>query len=203
MILIGLTGGIASGKSSVARLLEKKGAVVIDADKVWHELLKQNGPAKQQVIERFGKEILGPHGEVERPKLGKIVFSDSQALKDLEAISHPAIFGEVMRRVEKARSSDGVVVIDAALLVDREGLSGSGFGIQALVVVSANPADQIERQIRDRGASEDDARSRIRAQAPPTTKLAKADYVIDNRGTLEELGASVDTLWRDLLERFS
>lgn len=198
-----MTGGIASGKSSVARLLEKKGAVVIDADKVWHDVLEQDGPAKRRVIERFGKKILGPDGEVERPKLGKIVFSDPAALKDLEAISHPAIVGEVTRRVEEARLTDKVVVIDAALLVDREGLSGSRFGIQALVVVSANPQDQIERQIRDRGASEDDARSRISAQAPPTTRLAKADYVIDNRGTLEDLEANVETLWKDLMERLS
>lgn len=202
MILIGLTGGIASGKSTVARLLEERGALIIDADKVWHELLEQDGPARLAVIERFGETILDENRRVERPKLARIVFADPRALRDLEEISHPAIFAEVMRRIDEARTTDRVVIVDAALLVESEGLSRSRLGLEALVVVAAGVEDQVERQIRERGLNEDDARTRIGVQAPASSKLANADYVIDNRGTLADLEANVDLLWRDLKDRF-
>ncbi len=202
MILIGLTGGIASGKTTVAGLLKQRGATIIDADRIGHEVMAPGGPAYSEVVERFGKEILAPDGTVDRKKLGAIVFSDPSALADHVAITHPHIVKEIFTRIDAERSRDGLVVVDAALLI--EGLAadrGKSMGLDALVVVSADVEEQIRRMIDHRDLEEDAARSRISSQAAPEKKLAAADYVIDNRGSLEDLERSVETLWQDLMNR--
>ena len=202
MILIGLTGGIASGKTTVAELLKQRGATIIDADRIGHEVMAPGGPAYDEVVERFGNEILGPDGTVDRKKLGSIVFSDPSALADHVAITHPHIVKEIFTRIDAERSRDGLVVVDAALLV--EGLAadrGKSMGLDALVVVSADVEEQIRRMIDHRDLQEEAARSRISSQAAPEKKLAAADYVIDNRGSMEDLERSVETLWQDLMNR--
>jgi len=197
--LIGLSGGIGSGKSTVARMLAAKGAVVIDADRVAHEILARGGAALPAVVERFGPGVLGPDGGVDRAALRAVVAADPQARRDLEAISHPLIYTEIVRQVGEA-ALGAVVVIDAALLV--ETLGRRRLGLQALVVVAADEARQIERAVRRSGMTAEEAAALMAAQAPAERKLAAADYVIDNRGGLEDLAAGVDTLWRELSARF-
>ena len=197
MTLIGLTGGIASGKSTVARLLEGKGATIIDADRIGHDVLAPGGPAYHAVIERFGDSVRSPDGTIDRSKLGDMVFADRAARADLEAISHPAIFVEIMRRIDEKRDSDAVVVLDAALLVESFNSTGT-LGLDALVVVASFPEEQLERMMGIRGMSEEDARARMAAQSSTEKKLAMADIVVNNRGTLEQLEASVETLWSEI-----
>lgn len=209
-IFVGLTGGIASGKSTVARLLEAHGATVVDADRVVHDLLVPGTAVHRAVVERFGPGFLSPEGTVNRRALAATVFGPSAeagARTDLEGIVHPAVWREVADRVDEAREAertDGrlrVVVVDAPLIVESLADRGRSIGLQALVVVSARVEDQIERSL-GLGRSADDVRARMAAQASPSQKLAAADYVVDNRGTLEDLERSVDVLWSDLVHRF-
>lgn len=202
MALIGLSGGIASGKSTVARLLTAKGATIVDADRIGHAVLVRGAPGYQPVLDRFGSGVLGEDGEIDRARLGAAVFADPQARRDLEAVSHPLIFAEMARVIQQAQREDpgGVVVVDAPLLVETGG--AGRLGLQALVVVAADPGQQLARAVA-RGTSRERAEAVIAAQAPIERKLAAADYVLDNRGTPEELAAGVDTLWADLTARFS
>lgn len=191
----------------MARLLENKGAAIIDADRIGHEVYRPGGPAYDRVVDRFGTQILRADGTVDRAALGKVAFSDPQARRDLDAITHPEITREMQHRIEELRDQDRVVVIDAALLVEgllRAGGRGRGRGLplDALVVVSSRVEDQIERMASDRGMADEDARARISAQAPQERKLAMADYVIDNRGTIQELERSIEVLWNDVMQRF-
>jgi dephospho-CoA kinase len=203
MILIGLTGGIASGKSTAAKMLAGRGAVIVDADQIAREIVEPGKPAHAAILERFGPEIAGPGGAVDRARLGEIVFADEAARKDLEAITHPAIFTEILRRIDQERSGDRLVVVDAALLVETLPDRGASIGIDALVVVSAAEADQLERIARDRpNLIREQARARMGAQALAAEKLAAADYILDNRGSLDDLKHGVELLWKDLHERF-
>lgn len=202
MILIGLTGGIASGKSTVARSLAARGAVVIDADAIGHAVIAPGGVAAQDVIAEFGPEILGTDGSIDRTKLAAIVFADSAERARLEAISHPAIYREISRLIEEQSASDSLVVLDAPLLVETLTDRGRSLGLDALVVVNSWPADQIERMMADRGMTTEDAEARIAAQTTAESRLALADYVIDNRGSFEELETAVGLLWDDLRARF-
>jgi dephospho-CoA kinase len=202
LILIGLTGGIASGKSTVAALLEAKGGAIIDADKIAREILAPGTPAHRKVVERFGQEVLLPSGDIDRAKLGHIVFSDPGARADLESITHPEIYAEISRRLDDHRESDRVVVLDAALLVETMGDRGRALGLDALVVVAASVEDQVSRMMEQRRMPQDDARARMAAQSRQERKMALADYVIDNRGTRETLEQNVDLFWTDLNERF-
>jgi dephospho-CoA kinase len=206
-LFVGITGGIASGKSTVARLLEARGAIVVDADRVTHELLVPGTAVHRAVVERFGEDILdGAGGTIDRRALAALVFASPEARRDLEAIVHPAVWREVADRVEAARKAeraDGrlrVVVLDAPLIVETLPDRGRAIGLQALIVVAARLEDQIERSL-GLGRSDEDVRARMAAQAPPEHKLAAADYVVDNRGSLEDLERSVDVLWKDLVER--
>lgn len=196
---IGLSGGIASGKSTVARLLEAKGAVVIDADRLGHDLLAPDGPGVPAVLERFGEGVLATGGGVDRARLGEVVFADPQARQDLEAITHPLIYAETMRRLGAPHDPGTVFVVDAPLLVETGGRSR--LGLQALVVVAAGAADQVARALQ-RGTAPGRVAAVMAAQAPLEAKMAVADYVIDNRGSFEELKVSVDTLWAELAARF-
>ena len=180
-------------------MLEARGAEVIDADRIGHQVLGPSGSAREAVLVRFGPDVLGPDGGIDRTKLGAIVFADAAARRDLEAISHPAIYAEIRRRLERADPDGPVVVIDAPLLVETG--RGRSVGMVALVVVAATPEQQLERAVA-RGTPKERALAVIGAQATLSHKMAAADYVIDNRGPLDHLGAGVETLWADLQARF-
>ena len=200
MILIGLSGGIGSGKSTAARLLEARGAVVLDADLLAHEILAPGGAAVRAVLERFGPGVAGPDGGIDRRRLRSVVFADPAARRELEAITHPLIYAAMASRLGGTFEQDTVVVVDAPLLVETGGRDR--VGMQALVVVAAEQSQQIERVVARGGMTAEEAAAVIAAQAPAERKLAAADYVLDNRGGLADLEAGVETLWAELLERF-
>ena len=197
MLLVGLTGGIGSGKSTVARLLEKLGAVVFDADLLAREAVEPGTPGHAAVIERFGADVLAPGGELDREALASIVFADPAARRDLEQIVHPEVRRLFAEGSEAYRDSDRVVVFSAPLLVE----TGMHTAFEVLVVVSATVATQIERLMRQRGMSEPSIRARIDAQAPLEDKAAAADFLVDNEGSLDELESQVERLWNDLSAR--
>ena len=197
MLLIGLTGGIGSGKSTVARLLEKRGAVVFDADLLAREAVEPGTPGHAAVIERFGADVLAPGGELDREALASIVFADPAARRDLEQIVHPEVRRLFAEGSEAYRDTDRVVVFSAPLLVE----TGMHTAFEVLVVVSATVATQIDRLMRQRGMSEPSIRARIDAQAPLEDKAAAADFLVDNEGSLDELESQVEQLWNDLSTR--
>lgn len=197
MLLVGLTGGIGSGKSTVARLLEKRGAVVFDADLLAREAVEPGTPGHAAVIERFGADVLAPGGELDREALASIVFADPAARRDLEQIVHPEVRRLFAEGSEAYRDTDRVVVFSAPLLVE----TGMHTAFEVLVVVSATVATQIERLMRQRGMSEPSIRVRIDAQAPLEDKAAAADFLVDNEGSLDELESQVEQLWNDLSTR--
>ncbi len=197
MLLVGLTGGIGSGKSTVARLLEKRGAVVFDADLLAREAVAPGTQGHAAVIERFGADVLAPGGELDREALASIVFADPSARRDLEQIVHPEVRRLFAEGSEAYRDTDRVVVFSAPLLVE----SGMHTAFEILVVVSATVPTQIERLMRQRGMSEASIRARIDAQAPLEDKSAVADVLVDNEGTLDQLESQVDRLWNDLSAR--
>ena len=182
MKLIGLTGGIGSGKSTVSGLLAERGAVVIDADAIVHELQAPGQPVLVAMVERFGPAILGPDGALDRQAVADIVFADAAALADLTAIVHPAVGAEITRRMEAEVTTDHVVVLDVPLLVEsgRDDMAG-------LIVVDVDPDIAVLRLMADRGMTEVDARSRMARQATRDERRARADQVIDNSGTLDDL----------------
>jgi len=197
VLLVGLTGGIGSGKSTVARLLEKRGAVVFDADLLAREAVEPGTPGHAAVIERFGADVLAPGGELDREALASIVFADPSARRDLEEIVHPEVRRLFAEGSEAHRDTDRVVVFSAPLLVE----TGMHTAFEVLVVVSATVATQIERLMHQRGMSEPSIRARIDAQAPLEDKAAAADFLVDNEGSLDELESQVDRLWNDLSAR--
>jgi len=197
VLLVGLTGGIGSGKSTVARLLEDRGAVVFDADLLAREAVEPGTPGHTAVIERFGADVLAPGGELDREALASIVFADPSARRDLEQIVHPEVRRLFAEGSEAYRDTDRVVVFSAPLLVE----TGMHTAFEILVVVSATVATQIERLMRQRGMSEASIRARIDAQAPLEDKAAVADFLVDNEGTLDELESQVERLWNDLSAR--
>jgi len=196
MRTVALTGGIGSGKSAVSRLLRSYGAVVVDADLVAREVVDVGTPGLAAVAEAFGREVLQPDGSLHRAALGRRVFSDPQALAQLNAITHPRIAERTAELFRQAASSGAdVLVHDVALLVE----NGLSRGYDAVVVVAAAPATQLDRLVRLRGMSQDDARARIAAQAPLEDKLAVATHVIRNDGRVEELAPQVERVWASLL----
>ena len=197
MLLVGLTGGIGSGKSTVARMLEERGAVVFDADLLAREAVEPGTQGHTAVIERFGADVLAPGGELDREALASIVFADPSARRDLEQIVHPEVRRLFAEGSEAYRDTDRIVVFSAPLLVE----SGMHTAFEILVVVSATVATQIERLMRQRGMSEPAIRARIDAQAPLEDKAAVADFLVDNEGTLAELESQVERLWHDLSAR--
>jgi dephospho-CoA kinase len=197
MLLVGLTGGIGSGKSTVARLLERRGAVVFDADALAREAVEPGTPGHDAVVERFGANVLAPGGELDREALASIVFADPAARRDLEAIVHPEVRRLFAEGCEVYRDTDRVVVFSAPLLVE----TGMHTAFEVLVLVSTPVEAQIERLLRDRAMSEEQVRARIAAQAPLDEKAAVADVIVDNEGNLEDLEAQVDRLWDELRTR--
>jgi dephospho-CoA kinase len=192
--IIGLTGGIGSGKSTVAAMLAERGAIVIDADRVAHEVYAPGTEGFDRVVARFGDGVLGQDGAIDRKALGGVVFGDPEALADLNAIIHPLVRKEVARRLlEAARTRpDATIVIEAALMTETGWTGGAG----ALWVVVAEPEIALRRLIRDRAMSEVEARLRIGAQATNAARRKNATVVIENNGTLPELEAAVDRAWR-------
>jgi dephospho-CoA kinase len=190
VILVGLTGGIGSGKSSVSALLAERGAVILDADAVARELQRAGQPVLAAMIERFGDEMLTEDGELDRARLAALVFADPAALADLNALVHPAVGVELVRRIEAARGTDAVVVLDSPLLAEhpREGMA-------ATIVVDVPIETAVERLVDQRGMTEADARARIARQISRDERLATADRVIDNSGDRAALEAQVDELW--------
>jgi dephospho-CoA kinase len=197
MLLVGLTGGIGSGKSTVARMLAARGAVVLDADAFARDAVAAGTPGLRAVVERFGGEVVGPDGELDRRGLAAIVFADDEARRDLEAIVHPEVRRRLLRAIEAHADADDILVIDSPLLVE----AGQGGSVQLLVVVTAPEEAQLERLAADRGMSERDVRVRMAAQMPLEEKAAKADVVLDNGGDLLDLERQVGRLWRDLEAR--
>ncbi|TMK32202.1 MAG: dephospho-CoA kinase [Actinobacteria bacterium] len=197
MLLVGLTGGIGSGKSTVARMLEKRGAVVFDADVLARQAVAPGTPGFEKVVERFGPNVLAPGGGLDREALASIVFSDPAARRDLEGIVHPEVRRMFAEGCEEYRDSDRVVVFSAPLLVE----TGMHTAFDLLIVVSAPVATQIERLMRDRGMAERDVQARIDAQLPLEAKAEAADVLVDNEGTLEDLEAQVERVWRNLVTR--
>jgi dephospho-CoA kinase len=190
MLLIGLTGGIGSGKSSVSARLAERGAVVVDADAIVRELQAPGTPVLAAMVDRFGPAIVAPDGILDRQAVADVVFTDPEALADLNAIVHPAVGAEIARRLEAEATTDHVVVLDVPLLVEsgRSDLAG-------LIVVDVDPELAVARLVAHRGFREDDARARIARQASRADRLEKADLVIDNGGTLADLDAQVERAW--------
>lgn len=194
-VLIGLTGNIACGKSTVARMLAEKGAYVIDADAIAHEVIRKGTPAYEAILRRFGKDILGPDEEIDRRRLGEIVFRDPIALRDLEAIVHPAVLVEIQQRIQACPEAPAIV-IEAIKLIE----SGFARACDAVWVVTCSESEQIHRLMKDRGLTEEEARIRIRAQPPQEEKIRQADVVIDNNGSLEATRRQIDQAWRKWVE---
>jgi dephospho-CoA kinase len=191
---IGLTGGIASGKSTVSGMLRELGAVVIDADQLAREVVARGTPGLAAVVAEFGDQLLTPDGELDRPRMGELVFGDEDARKRLEAIIHPLVFERIVE-IEAGTGPDDVVVHDIPLLAE----SGRADTFDAVIVVDAPTEVQVERMVRDRGWSEADARSRIAAQASREDRLAIASYVVENTGTLEDLRQRVTEVFEEVV----
>ncbi|MFO7592065.1 MAG: dephospho-CoA kinase [Acidimicrobiia bacterium] len=194
MLLVGLTGGIGSGKSTVARLLEERGAVVVDADAVAREVVEPGTPALAALVERFGDGVLAPDGTLDRPALASLAFLDEESRKDLEAITHPAINEEFLRRMQAA-PPDAIVVCDVPLLAESEQARGRGYPI---VLVVEAPEELRLARLEGRGVSREDAERRMAAQASDEERRALATHVIDNSGDLAALEHQVAALWPDL-----
>lgn len=200
MHLVGLTGGIGSGKSTVARLLADHGAVVVDADQVAREVVEPGEPALAEVRERFGHDVVDPEGRLDRPALAAIVFGDDDARRDLEGITHPRIGERIAARIAQAQAdedADGrprVVVVDHPLLVE----SGAAEGYETVIVVETPVEERVRRLVELRGMAEEDARARIAAQADDATRRAAATHVVDNSGAPEDLAPQVDAILREL-----
>ena len=190
MLLVGLTGGIGSGKSTVSARLAERGAVVVDADAIVRELQAPGQPVLAAMVERFGPEILDEAGALRRQAVADRVFGDDEALADLNAIVHPAVGDEIARRLAAAAETDDVVVLDVPLLVEsgRDDLAG-------LIVVDVDPEVAVARLVAHRGFDEADARARVARQASRSERLARADVVVDNHGTLADLDAQIDEVW--------
>ena len=200
MRVVGLTGGIGSGKSTVARLLADHGAIVVDADKVAREVVEPGQPALQEIRERFGREVIDPQGRLDRAALAAIVFGDDDARRDLEGITHPRIGDRVAQRIadaQAAEDADGrerLVVVDHPLLVE----SGAAAGYETVIVVEAPVEVRVGRLVEARGMDEADVRARVKAQADDATRRAAATHLVDNAGDLDALQAQVDAILADL-----
>ncbi|CAB4531759.1 unannotated protein [freshwater metagenome] len=190
MILIGLTGGIGCGKSEVSRLLEKRGAVIVDADLIVRELQQPGGEIFLRMVEMFGEKVVATDGSLNRAAVANEVFKDADLLKKLNSLIHPVVRRVMNERVESHRATDKIVILDIPLLVEnpREGLDG-------VLVVDLDPQTAIERIVSQRNMSIDDAKARVSAQSTREQRLAIADHVVDNSGDRDALAIQVDVAW--------
>ncbi|MGW5368096.1 dephospho-CoA kinase [Streptomyces sp. NPDC004009] len=196
MLKVGLTGGIGAGKSEVSRLLVEHGAVLIDADRIAREVVAPGTPGLAAVVDAFGTDVLTADGSLDRPRLGSVVFADPGKLAVLNAIVHPLV-GARSRELEAAAAEDAVVVHDVPLLTE----NGLAPLYDLVIVVDAGPATQLDRLVRLRGMTEDDARARMAAQATREQRRAIADIVIDNDVPLDTLRKRVAQVWDELARR--
>jgi dephospho-CoA kinase len=192
VLIVGLTGGIGSGKSTVAALLAGRGAVVVDADGIARQVVEPGGPAYQPMIDRFGQDIVRPDGTLDRPKIAKQVFNDAEALADLNAITHPAIRDAIGVQVMEHAGTDHVVVLDVPLLTET---TSKSWGMAGVIVVDTPTEVAIQRLVSQRGLPEEDARARIKAQMTREARRKLADLVIDNSGGEAALAKEVDQAW--------
>jgi dephospho-CoA kinase len=201
MPVVGLTGGIASGKSTVVSLLRRRGAIVIDADAIARRLVDPGMPALGEIRKRFGPEFVRADGALDRKRLGELVFADAEARRKLNSLLHPLIF-EGIRQQLATTDASRVRIVEAALLVESAPWESGELELDALIVVASPPELQKQRLAAERAMSEADAAARIAAQVDAEQRTAAADYVIDNRGSLAELEEEVDGVWQQLLSRF-
>lgn len=196
MLLVGLTGGIGSGKSTVAGLLAERGAVILDADAFAKEAVAAGTDGLRRVAERFGPDIVGSDGELDRAKLADIVFADADARADLEAIVHPFVRARIADGITENVATERIVVLVNPLLIEM----GTHRDCDVVVSIAVPPETQVERSVA-RGMDADDVRARIAAQLSPTERAPHSDVVLDNEGSPDELHRQVDRLWKDLARR--
>jgi dephospho-CoA kinase len=197
MLHVGLTGNIASGKSSAALFFAELGAHVIDADRVAHLLLKFGTPVYRKLVDAFGERILSSTGEIDRRILGRMVFSDADKRLLLNSLTHPAVKTEILRRIGELEqsASRGIIIVDAALMIETGGYKM----FHRIIVVTCDPALQVSRLITRDGLTEEEARARIASQMPMEEKLKLANYTIDASRTLDHTREQVEAIYRDLL----
>jgi dephospho-CoA kinase len=196
MFLIGLTGGIGSGKSTVSARLVARGAKLVDADAVMRELQQPGQPVFVAMVEAFGPNAVAADGTLDRAAIAAMVFGDDEKLKQLNAITHPPLGIEIMRRIESFRETDEVVVLDMPLLVE----SGA-YTVDLVVVIDVDPDVAVERLVAHRGFTEADARARMARQATREQRREVADVVIDNSGSPDDLEPQLDELWERVIAR--
>jgi dephospho-CoA kinase len=196
VLLVGLTGGIGSGKTTVARMLAKRGAVVLDADRLARDAVAPGTTGLDAVVARFGPAVIATDGSLDRAALAEVVFADDEARAALEAIVHPEVRLRIAEAVSARADTDDVVVVDSPLLIE----TGEHERFEVVVVVTASIAERLAR-LEARGMSEGDVRARVAAQMPLEEKAALADEVLDNDGSESDLEVQVDRLWADLRER--
>jgi len=194
VLIIGLTGGFGTGKSFVAGIFKGLGAKVIDADRLAHDSIKKSGAAYRRVAALFGPSVLSAGREIDRSKLGRIVFSDKDLLKRLDKIVHPVVIGEIKNKIRKAAKGD-VIVIDAPLLIEA-GLAGMA---DKLVVVTCPKDEQVRRCVKKFGLDKEEVLKRIRSQIPLTKKIKMADHVVDNSGPKAGTRKTAKKIWRQMV----
>ncbi len=195
MLVVGLTGGIGSGKSTVSGLLAERGAVIIDADAIVRELQAPGGEAYAAIVERFGPDVVLVDGTLDRAGLAELVFSDEAARADLNAITHPLVGRVMAERMAAQAGTDRVVVLDVPLMAER---GRAAYPVAAVIVVDCPVEVAVRRLVEHRGFSADDARARVAAQVSREQRLAMADFVIDNSGPPEALAPQIEALWTSL-----
>jgi dephospho-CoA kinase len=195
MVVVGLTGGIGSGKSTVAAMLAERGAVVVDADRLAREAVAVGTDGYRAVVDRFGPGVVTGDGGLDRRALAGVVFGDPEALADLNVIVHPPVRAAIAERVAELAGTDALVVLEIPLLVE----SGRSYGASQVIVVDCPEDVAVHRLVGGRGMDEADARRRIAAQVSRDERLAAADIVIDNAGSLDELRRQVEAVWRELV----
>jgi dephospho-CoA kinase len=192
MLVVGLTGNIGSGKSTVAQMLSERGATIIDADVLARRAVEAGTAAYEKIVSRWGAEIVAPDGQLDRAALRRVVFADHEQLEELNQIVHPEVERLRNRLVEQARKrGDRVVVCDIPLLFERHMTDR----VDRIILVDAHRAIRLERLVKDRGLQETEAMDMIAAQMPAELKRARADYVVDNDGTLTQLERKVQDVW--------
>jgi dephospho-CoA kinase len=193
VLVVGLTGGIGSGKSTVSSLLADGGAVIVDADAIVRELQEPGGEAYAAIVERFGPSVVAPDGTLDRPALAALVFNDEEARKALNGMTHPLVGREMAARMAAQASTDNVVVLDIPLLAERGGKGA--YPVAGGIVVDCPVDVAVSRLVAFRGFAEEDARARVAAQITREARVAIADRVVDNSGSLAELEPQVAALW--------
>jgi dephospho-CoA kinase len=199
MLNVGLTGGIACGKSTVARMLIEKGAILIDLDDLAHTVEEPEGPVWREIVSHFGEGILLPDRQIDRRKLGAIIFADRKKRDILNRIVHPAVFAEWRKRlgeIEKTRE-DAIVLSDVPLLIE----AGLGTLVDVVLLIYIPPEEQIRRLTARNGFSREEAEGRVAAQMPIGEKIVHADIVIRNEGSVEETSRAVNRVWEELCRR--